>query len=83
MALQPEGAACAKALRQEDSRQCHFWWEEEDTSGKYCYWNSSVAGLSILLLSLHAPLDGLLAPVNNDALSYSVDCTGAHSLGGG
>ena len=67
MALQPEGAACAKALRQQDSRQCHFWWEEEDTSGKFL--NSSAAGLSILLLSLHAPLDGLLAPVNNDALS--------------
>ena len=37
MALQPEAAACAKALRQEDSRECPFGWEEEDTSGKYYY----------------------------------------------
>ena len=36
---------------------------------KVLFLKSSAAGLSILLLSLHAPLDGLLAPVNNDALS--------------
>ena len=33
------------------------------------YWNSPAAGLSPLLLSLCAPLDGLLAPVNSAALS--------------
>lgn len=46
-----------------------FWGEEEDTQWKVLLLTSPGARLSILLASFYAPLDDLLAPVKNAALS--------------